>query len=139
MLRCKIERGILPSGALPADRNIAPQDDFAGTLDPPILRSGQFASGRELRLVPGAFRLIPEALPEPDALVPPPAAGPASAARFPPAMIVREKPNLFSIFFIVRRGSGSILPRILPQMLLVMTLSSVVVYGHRHAPDWVPS
>lgn len=53
-------------------------------------------------------------------------------------MIVREKPNLFSIFFIVRRGSGSILPRILPQMLLVMTLSSVVVYGHRHAPDWVP-
>ncbi|WP_341991477.1 bestrophin family protein [Azorhizobium sp. AG788] len=53
-------------------------------------------------------------------------------------MIVRDKPSILSIFFIVRRASGSMLVQIYPQLLLVMGLSALVVLGHRHAPQFVP-
>ncbi len=39
-------------------------------------------------------------------------------------MIVREKPNAFKLFFILR---GSIVPRILPQIIFIALLGSVVV------------
>lgn len=50
-------------------------------------------------------------------------------------MIVRERPNLFKLFFVLR---GSILPNILPQLLLVGALSSLVVWGHHNFPAVVP-
>ncbi|WP_029002886.1 bestrophin family protein [Azorhizobium doebereinerae] len=54
-------------------------------------------------------------------------------------MIVREKPNLFSVFFIFRWKSGAMLERIYPQILLVMILSGLVVLGHRYFPQFVPA
>ncbi|GGF51617.1 membrane protein [Azorhizobium oxalatiphilum] len=54
-------------------------------------------------------------------------------------MIVREKPGVLSLFLVVSRNGGSMLPRIYPQILLVMALSGLIVLGHRHAPQWVPS
>lgn len=51
-------------------------------------------------------------------------------------MIVRERPNLFKLFFTLR---GSILPNILPQLLLVAILSALVVWGHHTYPGIVPS
>jgi ion channel-forming bestrophin family protein len=51
-------------------------------------------------------------------------------------MIVRTRPSLFKLFFILR---GSVLPNILPQLLLVAVLSSLVVWGHHTFPGIVPS
>lgn len=53
-------------------------------------------------------------------------------------MIVREKPGLLAIFLIFRQKDGSILPRIYPQLLVVMGLSALVVLGHRDFPYLVP-
>jgi putative membrane protein len=51
-------------------------------------------------------------------------------------MIIRERPSLGRLFFIVR---GSIVQRIYPQILVVMAMSAIVVAGHRLVPHWVPS
>ncbi|TWD48293.1 putative membrane protein [Agrobacterium vitis] len=51
-------------------------------------------------------------------------------------MIVRDRPTLFTLFFTLR---GSILPNILPQLVLVAVLSSLVVFGHHAYPGIVPS
>jgi ion channel-forming bestrophin family protein len=51
-------------------------------------------------------------------------------------MIVRERPNLATLFFILR---GSILPKIIPQLLLVAGLSALVVLLHHMFPGVVPS
>ncbi|HBF29738.1 bestrophin family ion channel [Rhizobium sp.] len=51
-------------------------------------------------------------------------------------MIVRDRPSLFKLFFTLR---GSILPNILPQLLLVAVLSALVVWGHHTYPGIVPS
>ncbi|MGF9563625.1 bestrophin family protein [Neorhizobium sp. JUb45] len=50
-------------------------------------------------------------------------------------MIVRPRPSLFKLFFIVK---GSIIMRILPQMLFVFAVSTIVVAGHRDLPWLVP-
>lgn len=50
-------------------------------------------------------------------------------------MIVREKPGLLGLFFVLK---GSIVQRIWPQLLAVAVLSTAVVAGHRIAPDLVP-
>lgn len=46
-------------------------------------------------------------------------------------MIVRPRPNILQLFFIVR---GSIVLRILPQIILVASLSALVVFIHRVQP-----
>ncbi|TNM65088.1 bestrophin family protein [Aliirhizobium smilacinae] len=51
-------------------------------------------------------------------------------------MIIRERPTLGQLFFILR---GSVLPRIFPQILVVMAMSALIVWGHREAPQFVPS
>lgn len=51
-------------------------------------------------------------------------------------MIIRERPSLGQLFFILR---GSVLPRIFPQILVVMAMSALIVWGHRAAPQFVPS
>lgn len=51
-------------------------------------------------------------------------------------MIVRDRPKLLKLFFVLR---GSILPNILPQLLLVAMLSALVVLGHHAYPGIVPS
>ncbi|MCZ4431041.1 bestrophin family protein [Agrobacterium sp. SOY23] len=51
-------------------------------------------------------------------------------------MIVRSKPNLLQLFFIVR---GSIIVRIFPQVLAVFVLSTLVVWAHKDRPDLVPA
>lgn len=51
-------------------------------------------------------------------------------------MIIRERPSLGQLFFILR---GSVLPRIFPQILVVMAMSALIVWGHREAPQFVPS
>jgi ion channel-forming bestrophin family protein len=51
-------------------------------------------------------------------------------------MIVRDRPSLATLFFVLR---GSILPNIIPQLLLVAGLSSLVVLGHHVFPGIVPS
>ncbi|CAH0259363.1 bestrophin family protein [Agrobacterium fabrum] len=51
-------------------------------------------------------------------------------------MIVRSKPNLLQLFFIVR---GSIIVRIFPQVLAVFMLSTLVVWAHKDRPDLVPA
>lgn len=51
-------------------------------------------------------------------------------------MIVRSKPNLLQLLFIVR---GSIIVRIFPQVLAVFVLSTLVVWAHKDRPDLVPA
>jgi putative membrane protein len=51
-------------------------------------------------------------------------------------MIVRPRPPLWQLFFIVK---GSIVVRILPQICAVFLLSMVVVAGHHVFPGWVPA
>ncbi|MQT11566.1 bestrophin family protein [Segnochrobactrum spirostomi] len=53
-------------------------------------------------------------------------------------MIVREKPGILSIFFVVSASGGSILPRIFPQLFLVIALSALIVLAHRDFPTLVP-
>ncbi|MDE1147630.1 MAG: bestrophin family protein [Azospirillaceae bacterium] len=50
-------------------------------------------------------------------------------------MIVRNRPDLLRLFFILR---GSIVPRIFPQMLFIFVLSAVVVWCHTTRPGLVP-
>jgi putative membrane protein len=52
------------------------------------------------------------------------------------AMIVRARPNLFQLFFILR---GSVIQRIFPQVLFVLGLSAVIVSLHRMKPGMVPA
>ncbi|SDA44141.1 bestrophin family protein [Sinorhizobium sp. NFACC03] len=51
-------------------------------------------------------------------------------------MIVRDRPSLLKLFFILR---GSIIQRIFPQVLFVFGLSAFVVWAHRADPGIVPS
>lgn len=51
-------------------------------------------------------------------------------------MIVRPRPNLLQLFFIIR---GSIVLRIFPQIVLVALLSAVVVWLHASRPGLLPS
>lgn len=51
-------------------------------------------------------------------------------------MIVRDRPSLLKLFFTLR---GSVLPNIMPQLLVVAALSSLVVWGHHTFPGIVPS
>jgi len=51
-------------------------------------------------------------------------------------MIVRDRPNLLKLFFILR---GSVIQRIFPQVLFVFGLSAFVVWAHRFDPQIVPS
>lgn len=46
-------------------------------------------------------------------------------------MIIRPRPTVFNLFFILR---GSILPRIAPRLVLVFTLSMLIVLGHAFYP-----
>lgn len=50
-------------------------------------------------------------------------------------MIVRPRPTIFQLFFIVR---GSIVPRIMPQIALIMGICGLVVWLHQVAPRWTP-
>jgi putative membrane protein len=49
-------------------------------------------------------------------------------------VIVRPRPTIFNLFFILR---GSILPSILPRLVLVFTLSMMIVLGHAYFPSFV--
>ncbi|MBZ7920809.1 bestrophin family protein [Ensifer adhaerens] len=51
-------------------------------------------------------------------------------------MIVRDRPSLLKLFFILR---GSVIQRIFPQVLFVFGLSAFVVWAHRADPGIVPS
>ncbi|MBV7516106.1 bestrophin family protein [Ensifer sp. ENS12] len=51
-------------------------------------------------------------------------------------MIVRARPSLLKLFFILR---GSVIQRIFPQVLFVFGLSAFVVWAHRADPGIVPS
>lgn len=51
-------------------------------------------------------------------------------------MIVRDRPQAWQLFFVLR---GSLLPRIWPQIAGVGLLSLLIVAGHKLAPHWVPS
>ncbi len=51
-------------------------------------------------------------------------------------MIVRPRPNLLQLFFITQ---GSIVPRIVPQILIVGALSIAVVLGHQVWPKVLPN
>ncbi|MBB4349412.1 bestrophin family protein [Aliirhizobium cellulosilyticum] len=46
-------------------------------------------------------------------------------------MIVREKPNLLRLFFIVQ---GSIVPRVLPHLIFITVLSITIVFAREHWP-----
>ncbi|MCM2395028.1 bestrophin family protein [Rhizobium sp. S95] len=50
-------------------------------------------------------------------------------------MIVRDRPGLLALFFILR---GSVLPMIFPQVLFVFGLSALVILAHRFWPALVP-
>lgn len=50
-------------------------------------------------------------------------------------MIVRDKPNVFQLFFIMR---GSIVPRILPQLVFVTSLGAAVAIAHSFYPELFP-
>lgn len=50
-------------------------------------------------------------------------------------MIVRPRPNLFELFFIIK---GSIVLRIMPLLVFVATLSAAVVSIYTFRPDWLP-
>ncbi|MGP9811052.1 bestrophin family protein [Rhodopseudomonas sp. NSM] len=49
-------------------------------------------------------------------------------------MIVRQQPNLFQLFFLVR---GSVVQRIYPQALIIAGLSAAVVWAHHAYPGMV--
>lgn len=51
-------------------------------------------------------------------------------------MIVRKRPNLLQLFFILR---GSVLTRIYPQVFIVMLLSAFVVFAHGWWPGLFPT
>ncbi len=51
-------------------------------------------------------------------------------------MIIRPRPNLFQLFFIIR---GSIVLRIIPLILLIALLSGLVVRAHELRPNWLPN
>ncbi|MGH6806724.1 MAG: bestrophin family ion channel, partial [Ensifer adhaerens] len=51
-------------------------------------------------------------------------------------MIVRDRPSLLKLFFILR---GSVIQRIFPQVLFVFALSGGVVWAHQGFPAMVPS
>ncbi|MDE1994102.1 MAG: bestrophin family protein [Rhizobiaceae bacterium] len=51
-------------------------------------------------------------------------------------MIVRDRPSLFQLFFIVR---GSIILRILPQIVVIFLLSTLIVWGHEARPNVILS
>ena len=51
-------------------------------------------------------------------------------------MIVRDRPGFLGLFLIFR---GTVLERIWPQVLAVMLLSALVVWGHARLPGLVPS
>ncbi len=51
-------------------------------------------------------------------------------------MIVRDRPGFLGLFLIVK---GTVLERIWPQVVVVMALSALVVWGHGHVPGMVPS
>lgn len=51
-------------------------------------------------------------------------------------MIVRPRPHLFQLFFILR---GSVIQRIFPQVLIVLAMSAVIVSLHRLRPGVVPA
>ncbi|NWJ25150.1 bestrophin family protein [Rhizobium sp. RM] len=51
-------------------------------------------------------------------------------------MIVRPRPSLLQLFFILR---GSIVGRIFPQVLAVFLLSALVVWAHKDRPDVIPA
>src|ERR1700712_3967800 len=46
-------------------------------------------------------------------------------------MIIRPRPSLLQLFFIVR---GSVILRILPQMIVIFLLSVAIVWGHEARP-----
>ncbi|MFQ6403670.1 bestrophin family protein [Methylophilus sp. 'Pure River'] len=50
-------------------------------------------------------------------------------------MIVRSRPHLFELFFIIK---GSIVLRIMPLLVFVATLSAAVVSVYTFRPDWLP-
>lgn len=51
-------------------------------------------------------------------------------------MIVRPRPSIWKLFFLVR---GSILPRVLPRLCLIFVVSMAIVWGHQLWPDWIGS
>src|SRR5690242_12007788 len=51
-------------------------------------------------------------------------------------MIVRPRPNAAQLLYIMR---GSVLPRILPRILVIAVLSGVVVWLHRQYPAYFPN
>jgi putative membrane protein len=51
-------------------------------------------------------------------------------------MIVRPRPNAVQLLYIMR---GSVLPRILPRVLVIAVLSGVVVWLHRQYPAYFPN
>lgn len=51
-------------------------------------------------------------------------------------MIVRQRPSLLKLFFIVR---GSVVPRIAAPLMVVISIAVIVVFGHRAEPGLVPS
>ncbi len=50
-------------------------------------------------------------------------------------MIIRPRPSLFQLFYITR---GSVVPRILPQIIGVAIFSSLLVELHHLFPGWIP-
>lgn len=50
-------------------------------------------------------------------------------------MIVRPRPHLFELFFIIK---GSIVLRIMPLLIFVATLSTIIVSIYTFRPDWLP-
>lgn len=51
-------------------------------------------------------------------------------------MIVRDRPSLFQLFFTLR---GSIIPRILPQIVIVFLMSCLITWGHHERPGMILS
>jgi putative membrane protein len=51
-------------------------------------------------------------------------------------MIVRERPGFFQLFFILR---GSIIPRILPQIIVIFVMSCLITWGHHERPGMILS
>jgi len=51
-------------------------------------------------------------------------------------MIVRDRPGLLPLFFIMR---GSIIPRILPQILVIFVMSCLITWGHHERPGMILS
>lgn len=51
-------------------------------------------------------------------------------------MIVRDRPGLFQLFFTMR---GSIIPRILPQIVVIFVMSCLITWGHEERPGMILS